>query len=387
MGKHVKNPEKVEKKSVAYRVVKFFTIFLAVVLAVLLIGGGAVAIGVYRLLHNMQEGPTTTLDYEAQQSLIAAMEAEDQASAEELEGLEVVEEHELEEHPGVTMVQHEVEKGVYNFLLLGLDTRDDEYLENSRTDVNIIVTLDTEKGIIRLTSLMRDILLPIEGYGQNRINTINRFKGADALVETVEKYTGIPILGYMKVNFSCVASVVNILGGVDVELTAAEVKHVNKNLTEHNQRDSKNPTEEYLSDPEGDGGHYHLGGKQAVAYMRIRKLSGGEFGRTARQRKVLTQVMQDMKEIEMTEALELITEISNYMATDMSKTDLVKYAMMVYNLRGADVVELNIPANGTFTGISYKGMSVWKIDFDANAEIIQNFIYGDGSLAAAAENK
>ena len=380
MGRHAKHPEKPEKKNGGYKFVKFLTVFLSIILAVLVSGGGAVAIGVYRLLHNMQEGPTTTLTYEEQQSLIAEMEAEDQATSEELEGLEHVEEHELEVHPGVTKVDKEVEKGVYNFLLLGLDTRDDEYLENSRTDVNIIVTLDTEKNVIRLTSLMRDILLPIEGYGQNRINTINRFKGPDALVETVEKYTGVPILGYMKVNFSCVASVVNILGGVDVELTNAEVNHVNKNLTEHNQRDSKNPTENYLSDPEGDGGLYHLGGKQAVAYMRIRKLAGGEFGRTARQRKVLTQVMQDMKEIEMDEALELITEISKYMSTNLSKTDLVKYAMMVFNLRGADVVELNIPADGTYTGISYKGMSVWKIDFDENAKIIQNFIYGDGSL-------
>ena len=61
--------------------------------------------------------------------------------------------------------------------------------------------------------------------------------------------------------------------------------------------------------------------------------------------------------------------------------------MMVYNLRGSDVVELNIPADGTFTGISYKGMSVWKIDFDANAEIIQNFIYGDGSLVPSKDEE
>ena len=59
MGRHVKEPE---QKSGAYRVVKFFTIFLSVILAILLIGGGAIAIGAYRLLHNMQEGPTTTLD-------------------------------------------------------------------------------------------------------------------------------------------------------------------------------------------------------------------------------------------------------------------------------------------------------------------------------------
>ena len=116
MGRHVKETE---KKSGGYRVVKFFTVVLSVILAILLIGGGAIAIGVYRLLHNMQEGPTTTLTYEEQQSLIAQMEAEDQATAEDLEGLEVVEEHELEHHTGVAQVEQEVEKGVYNFLLLG----------------------------------------------------------------------------------------------------------------------------------------------------------------------------------------------------------------------------------------------------------------------------
>ena len=372
MGRHVKETE---KKSGGYRVVKFFTVVLSVILAILLIGGGAIAIGVYRLLHNMQEGPTTTLTYEEQQSLIAQMEAEDQATAEDLEGLEVVEEHELEHHTGVAQVEQEVEKGVYNFLLLGLDTRDDEYLENSRTDVNIIVTLDTEQGIIRLTSLMRDILLPIEGYGQNRINTINRFLGADATVEYVEKYTGIPLLGYVKVNFSCVASVVNILGGVDMQLSSAEVNTINDYLYLLNELDTLNPDEDKLVN-NGDG-VYHLGGKQAVSYMRIRKNMGGEFGRNERQRKLLTEVVHEMSDITMDEALSLVNAIMMYTRTDLSKAEIIQAATMLFNLRNSSIEQMSMPSQDKYSSARCKGMYVLVVDFDEQAERVQRFILQD----------
>ena len=375
-NKHTMKPEK-EKRGGRYRFVKILTIVLSVILGVLLIGGGVMAIGVYRLLNGMQEGPTTTLDAAQQQSLIDAMNEEDQADPEDLEGLDEADEI---DHTGVKEV--EAEEGVFNFLLLGLDTRSEEELEKGRTDVNMIVTLDTKNHSIKLTSLMRDILLPIEGHDKNRLNTINVFLGADALVETVEKYTGIPIEGYVKVNFSCVASIVDILGGVDMELSSGEVYQTNLGVKEQNAVDKVNSESSLLK---GNGGQYHLNGKQAVAYMRIRHLAGGEFVRTSRQRKVISQVMDDMKDISLSDAMQLVTQITPYMKTNLSSNDIIKYATMLYNLRDATVEDLNIPVEGAYKSVSYKGMAVFQIDFDKNAEIIQNFIFGDGSLVPKEE--
>ena len=78
-----------------------------------------------------------------------------------------------------------------------MDTRDPTNLGAGLTDVNIIVTLDTVNNKIKLTSVMRDTLVNIEGHGQNRINAINALLGPDAMVEFVEKYTGLQIEGYV----------------------------------------------------------------------------------------------------------------------------------------------------------------------------------------------
>ena len=118
-NKHTMKPEK--QKGGRYRFVKVLTIVLSVMLGVLLVGGGVMAIGVYRLLNGMQEGPTTTLDAAQQQSLIDAMNEEDQADPEELEGLQEADEI---DHTGVK--EAESEEGIFNFLLLGLDTRSEE---------------------------------------------------------------------------------------------------------------------------------------------------------------------------------------------------------------------------------------------------------------------
>lgn len=119
--------------------------------------------------------------------------------------------------------------------------------------------------------------------------------------------------------------------------------------------------------------------------MRIRHLAGGEFVRTSRQRKVISQVMDDMKDISLSDAMQLVTQITPYMKTNLSSNDIIKYATMLYNLRDATVEDLNIPVEGAYKSVRYKGMAVFQIDFDKNAEIIQNFIFGDGSLVPKEE--
>ena len=95
--------------------------------------------------------------------------------------------------------------------------------------------------------------------------------------------------------------------------------------------------------------------RQAVAYMRIRHLAGGEFVRTSRQRKVISQVMDDMKDISLSEAMQLVTKITPYMKTNLSSNEIIKYATMLYNLRDAEVEDLNIPVEGAYKRVRYKG--------------------------------
>ena len=95
--------------------------------------------------------------------------------------------------------------------------------------------------------------------------------------------------------------------------------------------------------------------------------------------------MDDMKDISLSEAMQLVTKITPYMKTNLSSNEIIKYATMLYNLRDAEVEDLNIPVEGAYKSVRYKGMAVFQIDFDKNAEIIQNFIFGDGSLVPKEE--
>ena len=369
MGRH--STQKAEQRPRRMRTgTKVFLAILAVFLGFVILAVGLVTIGVYHVLGGVQESEVTTLSYEQQLQLAEELIAEGQASEEELSGLEEAEEV---THPGVAPA--EIVPGIYNYLLLGMDTRDPTNLGAGLTDVNIIVTLDTVNNKIKLTSVMRDTLVNIEGHGQNRINAINALLGPDAMVEFVEKYTGLQIEGYVKVNFSCVTSIINILGGVDMQLSSAEVKTINNYLDMMNEVDTLNPDEEKLTNS-GDG-VYHLGGKQAVSYMRIRKNMGGEFGRNERQRKVLTEVVREMSDITMEEAMSLVNAIMMYTRTDLSKTEIIQAATMLFNLRNSSIEQMSMPSQDKYSSARCKGMYVLVVDFDEQAERVQRFVLKD----------
>lgn len=243
------------------------------------------------------------------------------------------------------------DSNVYNILLLGNDSRSNNI--NERSDVMLLVSINTESKGIVLTSFMRDIYIYIPGYFSHRLNTANALAGPSLTVDTIEQNFGIAIDNYAEVNFIAFAEIIDTLGGVDIELTAAEAQVVGCGY---------------------DAGTYHLNGDQALSYCRIRKLDS-DFNRTERQRKLLMALWGDMNNISLTEAYSLMNTILPQVTTDLSQSDCLNLLALVTQISDYDLYSTRIPADGTYTLTMIDGMSVIRTDISANHDHLMNYIY------------
>ena len=189
---------------------------------------------------------------------------------------------------------------VVNILLLGVDNRSVE-LVSGRADANIICSINTQDGSIKLTSIARDTAVVVPGYkSRKRINTAFKFgskdgdlaKGAELAMKTVNRNFQMNIERYVVVNIHGLADIIEALGGVDMELTKAEAKAINYEL--HVKEPMDNVKRDRLAETDGV---QHLDGMEAVTYGRIRNLAGqNDFNRNGRQRALLEALLRDALE-------------------------------------------------------------------------------------------
>ena len=284
---------------------------------------------------------------------------------------------------------------VVNILLLGLDNRSVE-LMTGRSDVVMICSLNMTDGSVKLTSITRDTEVVIPGYkNSNRINVAFKFgskdgdlaKGAFLAMKTVNRNFKMNISKYVVVNIHGLASIIDSLGGVDMDMTSLETARINYELR-------KEPMDKVKrAKVEAKDGVQHLDGMQAVTFARIRKIDD-DFARSERQRKLLAALMaQVMKDIDIAKLVNLIETALPYGMTNLSAADMVSYGgiviggTMMSNLEKGDglIEQLRLPLEGTYKygGDASKSMVVFRTDarLKENIEAMQQFIYGQSYLA------
>ena len=249
--------------------------------------------------------------------------------------------------------------GMTHYLLIGTDQWG-PLAEGGRSDVMILCTLDMDARRVALTSLARDLQVTLPSGGENRLNTVAHFGDEEELVQVVEGLLGLPIEGYVSVNFSSVVEIVDALGGVTVELTAQEASYL------------KRVEGEYYGHPLHEGA-CDLNGAQALAYMRCRQLDS-DFGRTDRQAKVMNALLNGEKRIGLGEATRLMGALSGSYRTDLSAAELASAARNVLRLRGAGFEKFTIPAQGTYRYGELRGGSVLVANMDKNREQLWAFL-------------
>ncbi|MCR5432026.1 MAG: LCP family protein [Lachnospiraceae bacterium] len=291
-------------------------------------------------------------------------------------GIEVVDESqelempEVKKKPVTTEPVQEEEKKVHNILLLG-----EENLDGSdgrgRSDLIMIATINEEDRSIKLTSIMRDILVAIPGQNDNRLNAAYAMGGVSLVYQTLANNLGIDIDNYARVNFDSFESIIDAIGGVDIELTEEEASYLNRTnyISKEEYRNVK-------------AGMNHLNGNQALGYCRIRKVgtSGREysdFGRTSRHRMLLESVVASMKDMSIKQLKKFCDKCLPFVTTDIDEETLQKYIKAVFEI-GLDkkVRDYRIPVDGTYSDANLRGMLVTKVDLRKNAIELHEFIYG-----------
>lgn len=230
---------------------------------------------------------------------------------------------------------------ITNILLIGQDRRPGEV--RARSDAMILVSINKEKKTISMVSFLRDNYVKIpDGYMDNRLNAAFAYGGMQLLDDTLALNFGVKIDRNVEVDFESFTKVIDLVGGVDVELTAAEVEYM---------------------DPKGKlglrEGMNHLNGEMALNYSRIRKLDS-DFGRTGRQRNVLNAVAASVKNMSISDVLTLANEVLPMLTTDMSNSEMIKYVTeFLPILISADGINsTRVPVGEEYYYATIRGMSV-----------------------------
>ncbi len=282
---------------------------------------------------------------------------------------------------------------VVNILLIGIDSRSESLEEsNQHGDVQIIVSINKDTGEIKLTSILRDLYVTIPGYkSKNRINVAYSRGGGELAMRTINHNFEMNIEHYVVINFFGLASIIDSLGGLDIELTKQEASAINAYIKKHPPV-YDNQDDDYVRVPlEKKNGVQHLDGIQAVMYARLRSIDN-DFARSARQRNLLELLLKKVTQggMDFNKLFGLLETCLPYAKTNMSLSDLGNLAMVVLQSglldrvnSGAPLLEQNrIPMDGTWkydetsSGASVVAFRTSK-RLQENIEALHEFVYGD----------
>lgn len=210
--------------------------------------------------------------------------------------------------------------GHWTVAVFGVDSRDGKVGKGALSDVIMIANLDRKTGEIKLVSVFRDTYMKINQKGTyHKINEAYAKGGPDGAVAALEENLDLHIDDYVTFNWKAVADTINILGGVDIDITDKEFAYINSFITE-------------TVESTGIGSHHlksagpnHLDGVQAVAYSRLR-LMDTDFNRTERQRKVVSLAMEKAKAADFGVLNNILVSVLPQVGTSVGMGDLIPLA-------------------------------------------------------------
>ncbi len=226
--------------------------------------------------------------------------------------------------------------GLINILLVGQDRRPGQ--GRQRTDSMILISVNTDTKDVSIISFLRDLYVQIPGgYSDNRLNTPYVNGGFKLLNETLLLNFGVDVDYNIEVDFTGFEKIIEIMGGVTINLTKAEAKHLGGGLVE---------------------GENRLNGKQALNYARIRKLDS-DFGRTNRQRNIIMSLFNEAKQQPIGKLYDLVDEICPYLTTDMSNADIFMLAAeLLPMMTSMKINQYHVPETGHYYNATIRKMMV-----------------------------
>ena len=251
-----------------------------------------------------------------------------------------------------------LEGDMINIMLIGQDRRPGE--ERARSDSMILVTLNKEKGTIQLTSFMRDLYVQIPGYKDNRLNAAYRYGGTDLMNETFKINFGLEIDGNVMVDFDEFTSIIEILGGVTLDISGDEAKYMNIH-----------------SDNHFNSGSNYFNAEDALTFTRMRYMAGGDYGRTDRQRRVIIAIAESFRDANLVTIFNVIDQVLPHIVTNLTDAQIIEYATTGLTILsdGGQMDTLRIPQNDAHYNANIRGMAVLVPNLEMCREDLREFIY------------
>lgn len=336
---------------------RFFRVFLIVFLVILLLITSVVALGAYVLnaYYDNQIGVV-----EVTQEMKSNM---DDSYAIELNDTDLTKVEGGKATKSIYKVEQK-DHNIINVLLVGMDAR--SYETNSRSDTIILASYNKQTHSVKLTSFLRDTWVHLPEYGWSKINSATAYGGVGLLVNTLNENFDLDIQHYVQLRFEDFEDAINILGGIDVELTKSEINYINNKLHTED-RDWKN-------DVKAEPGLVHLNGVQALWHCRNRSIGDGDFKRTERQREVLEIMLNKALTMDLTQITRMIYEMKDHVDMNVPVSTIVSLAKDALSSNDVTIESHKIPFDNKFKFTNKYGASVIEVDIEETTDELHRII-------------
>ena len=314
-------------------------------------------------IEDIQE-PVLT-DEEILQELLAEEPVSDEADSdrEEISALEEQMASQLTEESN-----SESSDDIFNILVIGCDSRKKGGV--GRSDAMILFSVNEETEKLHMTSIMRDSYVSIPGKGNNRINAAYAFGGGSLLLDTIETNFDVDVDKYVSFDFYSFVDVVDSIGGIELEVTEAEIPVLNDYVKELNKLNGRAEGTYYVT----QSGLQHLNGTQALGYARIRYVGDGDFERTNRQRTVIAKVFEKARTLNILEINDLLNTFLPQVKTNLTQEEILSLMLKGLEYLQYDLESHRLPVDDSWKYMRVNGMSVLGIDLQMNQKALQELI-------------
>lgn len=275
-----------------------------------------------------------------------------------------------------------ISEDVFNIALFGVDSRKKGDF-TGLSDSIMILSVNKVNNTVKIVSIMRDSLVPITNDGKTSYSKINSAysRGGPALaVKTLNTVFGLDISAYATVNFYGMADIIEAVGGIEIEVTQAEIDDsiygLNALIREHYNNIGKDPTPYLINTP----GVHKVNGLQAVAYARIRKAvnaygSTDDFGRTERQRVVMKKIMDKALAMDVSTYPGLVEKLTPFVRTSLSNNQMLALAAQL--AKKPTLIQTRVPHNEYIINADYRGTGASCVyyNYQYAGKVIRAFFY------------
>ena len=260
--------------------------------------------------------------------------------------------------------EEQKEDEIINILLSGVDTR--SYDLNSRSDTIILASYNKTQHTVKLVSFMRDSWVYLPERGWSRINAATVYGGTGLLINTINYNFDLDIQNYVQVKFDDFRKIIDIIGGIDVELTQQEINYINRKL----HSDDRDWSNDITAEP----GLVHLNGAQALWHCRNRSIGNSDYTRTERQREVIGIIIDKILSMSLGEVSSIVFELRNYVNTNIPMQTILELGYDAMIAGNIEVESSRVPFDGEFWSANKNGASVLELDIDANTALLHEFL-------------